>query len=364
MAGPYIPTTHMKKALIYDPYLNTLGGGERYVFSFALGLIKSGYSVVLAWSTRKELDEAQLRFGLDLAQISIDEEAYKLCSQKTAYTERLSFTKEYDLIFWVSDGSLPFLFSKNNLIHLQVPFKKIGGNATITSLKTVFINKFVYNSDFTRKVLERHLQPDKGFVLYPPVDVDSFQPGKKEKVILSVARFDSPSHSKRQDVLIEAFRKLSETVKDYRLVLAGGLIGEQVIIQKLKNSAKDLNIEFVINPDFTELKNLYAEATFFWHAAGFEINEQTDPEKVEHFGITTVEAMSAGAVPVVIAKGGQKEIVIHDTGYLCDDPAEIAQRTEELIKDTKTLEAMSTAAIHRSKAFSIAEFEEKLKTLL
>ena len=53
----------MKKALIFDPYLDTLGGGERYVFSFALGLIKNGYSVVLAWPTRKELEAAELRFG-------------------------------------------------------------------------------------------------------------------------------------------------------------------------------------------------------------------------------------------------------------------------------------------------------------
>ncbi len=354
----------MKKALIYDPYLNTLGGGERYVYSFALGLIENGYQVVLAWPSRKELDEAQVRFGLDLSQITIDEEAYKLCSQKTAYTERLSFTKEYDLIFWVSDGSLPFLFSKNNLIHLQVPFKKIGGNATITNLKTVFINKFVYNSDFTRNVLEKHLQPDKGIVLYPPIDIDSFTPGKKENIILSVARFDSPSHGKRQDVLIDAFRILSEKTKGYQLILAGGLVGDEVVIQKLRNLAKGLKVEFVINPDFSELKSLYAKSKFFWHAAGYEINEQTDPEKVEHFGMTTVEAMASGAVPVVIAKGGQKEIVVHGTGFLCADPVEMAEKTEELINDPKTLAAMSAAAINRSKAFSIAEFNQKLATLL
>lgn len=354
----------MKKALIFDPYLDTLGGGERYVFSFALGLIKNGYSVVLAWPTRKELEAAEKRFGLDLSKVAIDEKAYELCSQKTAYTERLSFTKEYDLIFWVSDGSLPFLFSKNNLIHLQVPFKKMGGNSTITSLKTVFIKKFVYNSDFTRNVLEKHLQKDKGFVLYPPIDTDSFRPGKKENLILSVARFDSPSHSKRQDVLIEAFRILSKGNKDYKLILAGGLMGEEIIIQKLKTAAVGLNIEFIINPDFSELKKLYAQAKFFWHAAGYEINEQTDPEKVEHFGMATVEAMASGAVPIVIAKGGQKEIITIGTGYLCQDAPEIAAKTTDLIQDPSTLKNMSKAAIERSKAFSISGFDKKLVSLL
>lgn len=354
----------MKKALIFDPYLDTLGGGERYVFSFALGLIANGYSVVLAWPTRKELMAAEQRFGLDLSQITIDPDAHVLCSQKTAYTERLSFTKAYDLIFWVSDGSLPFLFSKNNLIHLQVPFKKIGGNSTITNLKTVFIKKFVYNSQFTRNVLEKHLQKDKGFILYPPIDTENFVPGKKENLILSVARFDSPSHSKRQDVLVEAFRLLSKTTNDYKLILAGGFMGDEQVLKKLKKSAEGLNVEFIFNPDFNSLKELYSRAKFFWHAAGYEINEQTDPEKVEHFGMATVEAMASGAIPVVIAKGGQKEIVTPGTGYLCEDAAEIAGQTLALIDRPEVIKNISTAAIERSKTFSISEFNKKLVSLL
>lgn len=354
----------MKKALIYDPYIDTLGGGERYIFTFALGLIKNGYSVVLAWPGRKELSAAEKRFGLDLSKITVDEEAHKLCSQKTAYTERMQFTKNYDLIFWVSDGSLPFLFSKNNLIHFQVPFKKLGSNTTINNLKTVFIKKFVYNSNFTRNVLEKNLQKDKGFVLYPPIDTDSFRPGKKENLILSVARFDSPSHSKRQDVLIEAFRKLSAEVKGYKLILAGGLLGDEVVLQKIKTSAAGLAVEFVFNPDFTELKSLYARAKFFWHAAGYEINEELNPEKVEHFGIATVEAMSAGCIPVVINKGGQREIVTEQSGVLCDSPEAIAKNTARLIADSASTEQMSRSATTRSKVFSVSEFDKNLVSLL
>ncbi|EKD53313.1 MAG: hypothetical protein ACD_61C00071G0001 [uncultured bacterium] len=354
----------MKKALIFDPYIDTLGGGERYILTFALGLIKNGYSVVLAWPSKNELKSAELRFGLDLSKISIDEEAYGLCSQKSAYTERLQFTKDYDLIFWVSDGSLPFLFSKNNIIHFQVPFKKLGGNPTVNNLKNVFIKKFVYNSDFTRNVLEKNLPKDKGFVLYPPIDIDSFTPGKKEDVILSVARFDSPSHGKRQDVLIEAFKKLSKKVKGYKLILAGGLKGDEVIMQKIVKMAKGLPVEFVVNPDFNELKKLYSKARFFWHAAGYEVNEQTDPDKVEHFGMTTVEAMASGCIPIVINKGGQKEIITPDSGFLCENDTEIAKVTATLIDNPKEQIGMSTCALERSKIFSTENFYEKIKVLL
>lgn len=354
----------MKKALIYDPYIDTLGGGERYVLTFALGLIKNGYDVTLAWPAINDLLAAQSRFGLDLSKVILDQNIFELCSQKTDYAERLKFTKDYDLIFWVSDGSLPFLFSKNNLIHFQIPFKKLGSNNIINNLKTVFIHKFVYNSEFTQNVLEKSLQKDKGFVLYPPIDTDNFKPGQKEKIILSVARFDSPSHSKRQDVLIEAFRTLSEKTNGYKLILAGGLVGDDATVKKLKNQAKDLKVEFITNPDFTELKDLYAKAKFFWHAAGYEIDEAKDPEKVEHFGMTTVEAMSAGCVPVVIAKGGQKEIVDIDSGVLCSTPTQISLETLRLISDPVAWKRMSSSAIKRSTVFSIEEFNKKIPELL
>ena len=48
-----------------------------------------------------------------------------------------------------------------------------------------------------------------------------------------------------------------------------------------------------------------------WQASGCSENHKPEPEKFEHFGISIVEAMAAECVPVVIAKGGQPEIVQH-----------------------------------------------------
>jgi hypothetical protein len=54
-----------------------------------------------------------------------------------------------------------------------------------------------------------------------------------------------------------------------------------------------------------------------WHATGYGFDAEQYPAKQEHFGMTTVEAMSAGAVPVVLNTGGQREIVTHgDDGFL------------------------------------------------
>ena len=354
----------MKKALIFDPYLDTLGGGERYSLTFALGLLSAGYSVEIAWKDIDTLKDAENRFGLDLSKIKINKKAYDLCRGKSSLIKRFLFTIKYSLIFWVSDGSLPFLFSKNNLIHFQVPFKNIGGNSFINKIKTIFIHKFVYNSRFTTDVHEKHFPKNKSFILYPPIDINSFHPGKKENIILSVARFDSPSHSKRQDILIDAFKTLNKSCPNYELFFAGGVHGESDTLEKLKEKSGSLPIKFVVNPDFDKLKNLYAKSKFFWHAAGFEIDEIEEPGKVEHFGMTTVEAMASGCVPIVIGKGGQKEIISEGTGFLCSNPQEISEVTQKLIKNTSLYEEVSVNALKKSRNYSIEEFNKKILSIV
>jgi glycosyltransferase involved in cell wall biosynthesis len=354
----------MKKALVFDPYLDTLGGGERYALSFALALKNLGYAVELAWPESQILIQAKERFGIDFAGIEINSEGFNVCSGKTSLWQKIRFTKKYDLVFWVSDGSLPFLFSKNNLVHFQIPFTKLGGNSYINSLKTLFVKKFVYNSEFTRHVVEKKLSARKGLVLYPPIDVDSLLVDKKEMIILSVARFGSPSHSKRQDVLIEAFREFSKAVNGYKLVLTGGVVGNGTVLETLKTQIGNLNIEIVPGPDFETLKNLYSKARFFWHAAGFDIDEEKEPEKVEHFGMTTVEAMASGCIPLVIAKGGQKEILTSFPELLCETSADIADKTAKLSCDPSKLETLIPQLTSASKLYSQSIFDDKISNLV
>ncbi len=354
----------MKKALIFDPYLDTLGGGERYSLTFALGLVSLGYSVEIAWNTRETLKAAELRFGLDLSQIKLNKKAFTLCRGRSSLINRFFLSRRFNLIFWVSDGSLPFMFSKNNLVHFQVPFMAIGGNKLVNKVKTLFIRKFVYNSQFTASVHENHFPKNKSFVLYPPIDIDNFKEKTKENLILSVARFDSPSHSKRQDVLIDAFKELHKSHPEYQLLLAGGSHGTSATLEILKEKAGSLPIKFIVNPDFTKLKRLYAKSKFFWHAAGYEVDEIANPEKVEHFGMTTVEAMSAGCIPIVIGKGGQKEIISGGAGFLCENAKEIALNTKLLIEDDKLYQTSLDLVSRIPSKYSLKSFFSNQKKLL
>ena len=151
--------------------------------------------------------------------------------------------------------------------------------------------------------------------------------------------------------------------KEYRLVLAGGNRGGDETLDSLKQRVGNLPVEIMPNPDFIKLKDLYSRARFFWHAAGYGIDEMREPEKVEHFGMTTVEAMSAGCVPIVISKGGQKEIITPDSGFLVDTPGEISKTTLSLIQK-KNFDKYSKNAIERSEVYSINNFSKNIEKII
>src|SRR6185369_8422589 len=110
----------------------------------------------------------------------------------------------------------------------------------------------------------------------------------------------------------EAFKKMvdRERVNNWKFFLAASVRkDDEEKFAELQKSAQGYSIEFFINKTNDELWDLYGKAKIYWHASGFGEDLEKHPSYAEHFGISTVEAMGAGAVPVVLHAGGQKEIV-------------------------------------------------------
>ena len=129
--------------------------------------------------------------------------------------------------------------------------------------------------------------------------------------------------------------------------------------------SKDLPVSFLINPPFPELQKIYSESKIYWHAAGFEVEEDQHPENTEHFGITIVEAMASGLVPVVVAKGGIPEIVENGVnGFLWNTLDELVKKTKKLIEDPESLKLMSQQSIINCRSFSKENFEKRLLAII
>jgi len=227
-----------------------------------------------------------------------------------------------------------------------------------------------YSSYWIQKYWKR-----QSTILFPPVDIGSFASSKnavREKAILSVGRFFPRHHNKKQYELAAAFidmvEKYPREMEGYKLYLAGGLedrSGHREYVESIRKISEGYPVEVLANISFERLARLFGKASIFWHAAGLGEDERSHPEKFEHFGITTVEAMSAGCIPVVIRKGGQKEIVRDGiNGFTFLDLEELQEKTLDIIRGEIDEKAVRREAAAASRRFSNERFARDLLSIV
>src|SRR3989344_2982372 len=178
------------RAAIHNPYLDTLGGGERYTMAFAAALVNLGFKVDVEWKDSSIGKKLQERFGIDLEGIN--------------FTPDVRRGSGYDVCFWLSDGSIPTLGARKNFLHFQHPFKGVNGSTLLNRMKLFRVNKIICNSNFTKKFIDEEYRV-RSLVLYPAVGVDKIKPHRKENIILFVGRFSQLEQAKNQHVLVSAF---------------------------------------------------------------------------------------------------------------------------------------------------------------
>ncbi len=362
------------KILIVSPYFNRAhaGGGEKHLLEIALVLAQShqitiGLNVNLSgknhlpfqnWDENKYKTYYQQFLGKDLSHLSFV--FSPICTDASFFT-KLFFTKSYDVVFYATDGSLFWSLAKKNLLHIQLPF-----NHELSLLNKLKLRNWHHlntNSQFTKNTIEKYWHRKVDQVIYPLIETSEFEtnePENKQKQIISVGRFFTQLHSKRQDVLITIFKKMlskyDKEMKGWKLILVGN-IEDQRYARELQKAAKSLPIDFVFNCSRRRLRQLLLSSSIFWHAAGFGIDEKIYPMRVEHFGIATVEAMAAKCIPIVVGKGGQVEIMqgkLQEMLWLSEE--DCMRETLEVIKDPIYETNMRALAFERSRNFSMQKF--------
>lgn len=149
------------------------------------------------------------------------------------------------------------------------------------------VDYFIANSKYVANRITKYYSRDS-VVIYPPVDVDRFEPTAVKNIkdyYLFVSRLVD---YKKCDLVIEAFN-------DLKLPLV--VIGRGPDKKKLEARANP-NIKFMGFLSDKEIKKYYAEAKAFIFAAE------------EDFGIVPVEAMASGRPVIAYSGGGVAESVI------------------------------------------------------
>ncbi len=357
---------------LYSPYFgSTMGGGEKFLCRTAT-LIRDrfpGVQVEIVSPVPVDRERNERMLGVDLSGIELVATnrrvtpVHRFLNGLTAlrplrdrFLERQAahFTARYDVY-------LPLAF----VIHVaprrgpgailcQFPYVQPGSELDGYS-------EIVCYSEYVRRWV-REFWNREAAVVYPPVEIPPAEPAwhLKEQVVLSVGRFFATAHSKREDVMVEAFKALCDRgLSGWELHLAGSVHHDAEHAgyhRRVVAAAAGYPVHFHADIAPNELEQLYARASVYWHAAGY--GNPDDPASAEHFGMTTVEAMGRGAVPIVFARGGQVEVVTDGRdGFLWTSIEALEERTLRVTGDRSLREQLARAARESSRRFSPEQFE-------
>ncbi|MBI2010525.1 MAG: glycosyltransferase [Candidatus Chisholmbacteria bacterium] len=298
------------------------------------------------------LDKARARFGIDTRRFKV-----------TPYFPARLTLRRFNITLVVSDGSIPFLpFGKSILLFMS-PFTHVDGQNFLTQTKLRFINHILCFSNYTKKYIDQEFGT-KSQVIYPAVSPPS-STLPKQNIILSVGRFTPMLHQKNQLFLVKTFIKFEKKLPDWKLVLVGGTEkGSDTLLKQIKTKAQGHSIDIKTDVTGKTLHHLYAQAKLYWHAAGFGQNLAASPEKAEHFGISIVEAMGNGTVPLVFAAGGPTEIVTPQSGVLWRSQAELIRHTLTLVASDSRRLRLAAAAKKRASFFNSDRFCQSVYALV
>lgn len=366
--------TPMKVGL-FSPYIpKHFGGGEKHMLTSTWYLSKNHEVEVLIPSTSEPEESWRTKyedlFGLDLSRVRFVRSP--LADHATSPITTWNLTRQYDAFLYLTDGSLFFSGAKRSILHIQIPytFRK---HRPLERVKLHTWNVKNANSEFTRNVVEKSWNTKIQYLHYPYVRVPPKPATKKTKDIIAVGRFIAPghaSHSKGQEVLIRAFAaaRKNKQLQDSTLHLVGTIepnAAAQEFVQDLQKQAQGLPIRFWHDIPQKELEALYDQSSLFWHAAGWKIDDTKQPEKVEHFGMTTIEAMARGCVPIVLEKGGSREIITpKKNGFFFTSEEDLVEISEEVLRNAAALPDLQRAAHERASDFSLERFCKTLDEMV
>ena len=197
------------------------------------------------------------------------------------------------------------------------------------------VDEFVSNSDYVGKRIRKFYRRDS-VTIHPASPVHFDEVCDASDYYLVVSRFVS---YKRIDLAIEACNRLGR-----RLVVVGSGGEDEKRLRELAGPT----VEFRGAVSDEELTDLYAHARAFLFPG------------VEDFGLTPVEAMSAGVPVLAFGEGGALETVVDGkTGlYFCEQTADaLASCMEKFERDGVQLSRQQIAAYGRG--FSRERFQHE-----
>lgn len=371
------PVEVNQRAFVYSPFPLGPGGGEKYILTLA-SVLAEMYQTTIIFS--EIYSQYRLKMvGEDLG-VSVD--------GLTILTWNQALKEDRPDVFVVMGNEIippvPAI-GQRNFYHCQFPFplQYMDRPDALESLNG--FEGFIVNSEFTRKTIQKQLK-EYGLPLlpvhiaYPPcwdgnVERQLEKIGEKEHKskqlsILNVGRFFRHGHNKRQDIVLDIIEQLKNGTDDQDWQVTGTLLGglsksEEDYYKDLLKKAVSLNVVMSANVERSEIEAAYQQSDIYIHAAGFGKQEGFSPHELEHFGITVIEAMINGVIPLVYKAGGPLEIVNKvGVGETFEDVDEAVSKVLQLIQmPIAERQKRQEKMLDVCREFSVDSFSDKIHAL-
>lgn len=349
--------------------MNPCGGAERLTLATMHALSQKGVNFDLTTCIQPNMTKLENAYGSKIASIIEKAEKINLLeSLEEPFIDRITEKGNYDFTVNTHGDTLPYYhrsFSKNNAVtychfpsaryHIDSENLEYLRDIRVTGFRQIdemdyseknvprifdleteqkikryfkFLrdryenlmkNTLVLtNSGYTRKAISNAFNIDAK-ILYPPVDVETFQEialksNQRDDMVLVISRI---APDKQIENAIEVARIMRSRGIGKIMTIAGNLhYYDHQYYQQMKNMIADYDLSDYVslqtNISFSRLIQLMQLAKVYFH-----------PRIDEHFGISIVEAMASGLVPVVSNIGGHTEFVppkyhFHTLGHAAD----------------------------------------------
>ena len=309
--------------------LNARGGGERLAVATINALSSMAIDVELATIEKPDMVLIRDAYGVDICRnikkirtlnilqkyrpqnyrITVNTHGDMLPFYHDDFTKKNSIVYcHYPLAGYLLDSNDPdyaAVLQDLRLLRMAPPIHDSYRQKARTAYTKMMLNSTVLtNSEFSRNAILRTFGVHSR-VLHPPVDVDVFRnaclsANNRDDSILVISRFHP---SKKIENAIHLAKLLSQSSLGIGMKIIGnispnGIAYFNYLCQLVRRYNLEKFVTFEINVRFDRMLDAMRRSKVYLH-----------PLPGEPFGISTVEAMSAGIIPVVPDIGGHNEFV-------------------------------------------------------
>lgn len=345
------------------------GGAERVLVHMLRALQENELALM---TDRWDTDAVKRMYGIELSEVKwIQCPSFRPSSQHLVAFQWLRYTNKinhlirelcghYNLLIetqqvYSDPCSVTPLISYIHYPDLVAPPPE--GNA-ISSIYYAFLRTLILrrvkkiklaltNSPFTARIITKYLKI-KPVVLYPPVDVRRFYSDRgwsdREDKVVNIGMF---LPFKRQHLLLEVARQLPAV----QFVIIGTVSADHRGYYERLSIQRPDNVTIMPDASLDEVKGQLVSAKAYVHLCP------------EHFGISVIEAASAGCVPIVYHLGGPAES-LGDASLKWRDLKQLSTFIHEIVNNENMWSQLSERARKKSLEFDTSIFETRIRNIV